>query len=493
MDIYNDINDIKRHVIEYVEQSHKHVELSLVQIVNEVNKLKNENEMLLSKCKKFFNKIEPIQIHENLNGTFLSDVSQLSTIKKEHSPIKTRYSNAASKINIQNLVINKKVQISKNFSKLRINTITNTNSNIIPTKHNYTTNQHSNNKSTSPNTSFSNNNNNNNNSSSSKYRIKTPNRIRIDTKPKTKLNKANYTTHNNNNNNSSSNCNSNTNIIKPKRILPNNIKKTNSINDIRKLSIVDIPFINGIIPNTQHHIDSNTFIINKKRDNSIDYLYSNKQKAFLILAKSDILPIHLRTLFVEQIQFVYNYTNLKNDCLLFHLKQEKELALMKKEFIMFTVSTTIQALFNFISKENEISFHNEYTSLPTSSNDKYVLNTLFTIIEMVFNYKGIVNNTHSIKETLLKLLSHKRLQITYTQVHALHLMIKEHSDILSDTYLGVLSQKNKIHTLLLLIVREVYLYSMIRFNNTDKTPMICFDAYINTLNEYKNEIEKIMN
>ena len=492
MDIYNDINDIKRHVIEYVEQSHKHVELSLVQIVNEVNKLKNENEMLLSKCKKFFNKIEPIQIHENLNGTFLSDVSQLSTIKKEHSPIKTRYSNAASKINIQNLVINKKVQISKNFSKLRINTITNTNSNIIPTKHNYTTNQHNNNKSISPNTSFTNNNN-NNISSSSKYRIKTPNRIRIDTKPKTKLNKANYTTHNNNNNNSSSNCNSNTNIIKPKRILPNNIKKTNSINDIRKLSIVDIPFINGIIPNTQHHIDSNTFIINKKRDNSIDYLYSNKQKAFLILAKSDILPIHLRMLFVEQIQFVYSYTNLKNDCLLFHLKQEKELTLMKKEFIMFTVSTTIQALFNFISKENEISFHNEYTSLPTSSNDKYVLNTLFTIIEMVFNYKGIVNNTHSIKETLLKLLSHKRLQITYTQVHALHLMIKEHSDILSDTYLGVLSQKNKIHTLLLLIVREVYLYLMIRFNNTDKTPMICFDAYINTLNEYKNEIEKIMN
>ena len=489
MDIYNDINDIKRQVVEYVEQTHKHVEMSLVQIVNEVNKLKNENEMLLTKCKKFFNKIEPIQIHENLNGTFLSDVSQLSTIKKEHSPIKTRHSNAASKINIQNLVINKKVQISKNFSKLRINTITNTNSNIIPTKHHYTTTTTNNNqhKSTSPNTSFTNNNNNN---SSSKYRIKTPNRIRIDTKPKTKLNKATYTTHNNNNNN---NSNSNTNIIKQKRMFPNNIQKTNSINDIRKLSIVDIPCINGIIPNTQHHIDSNTFIINKKRDNSFDYLYGNKQKAFLILAKSDILPIHLRMLFVEQIQFVYSYTNLKNDCLLFNLKQEKELTLMKKEFIMFTVSTTIQALFNFISKENEISFHNEYTSLPTSSNDKYVLNTLFTIIEMVFSYKGIVNNTRSIKETLLKLLSHKRLQITYTQVHALHLMIKEHSDILSDAYLGVLSQKNKIHTLLLLIVREVYFYSLIRFTNTDKTPMICFDAYINTLNEYKNEIEKIMN
>ena len=116
---------------------------------------------------------------------------------------------------------------------------------------------------------------------------------------------------------------------------------------------------------------------------------------------------------------------------------------MKREFIMFTVSTTIQVLLNFISKENENSFHNEYTSLPDSSNDKHILNKLFNIIEMVFCYKGIINKTHSIKETLLNLLSHKRLQITYSQVHTLHSIIKEHSDIISDTYLGKLSQKIK--------------------------------------------------
>ena len=479
MDIYTDINDIKRQMIEYVEQSHKHVTLSLMQITNEVNKLKSENELLLQRCKKYFSKLEPIQIHENLNGTFLSEVSQLSTIKKEHSPIKNRHSNASSKINIQNLVINKKVQIAKNFSKLRINTITNTHSNIsnnitntIIPKGQYSNNQ---NKSTSPNTSFS-------TYTNSKHRIKTPNRIRIDTKQKPKLNKPNFIIHNN--------SHSNTNLsTKPKRILPNNIKTTNSINDIRKLSIVDIPCVNEIVPKQQQigiaTSDSNTFI--KKRDSLFDYLYGNKQKAFLILAKSDIVPIHLRMLFVEPIQFVYSYANLKQDCLLFQLKQEKELTLMKKEFFMFSASTTIQVLFNFISKENENSFYNEYTSLPDSSSDKHVVNVLFNIIEMVFCYKGIMNKAHSMKETLLKLLSHKRLQITYAQVHKLHSIIKAHSDIISDAYLGMHAQRNKIYTLLLLIVREVYFYSLITFNNTSKTPMICFDSYINALNEYKNE------
>ena len=55
-------------------------------------------------------------------------------------------------------------------------------------------------------------------------------------------------------------------------------------NDIRKLSIIDIPSINTP-SNTQ--IDKNAFCNQKRKKNSIfDFLYQKDQKLLLILAKS---------------------------------------------------------------------------------------------------------------------------------------------------------------------------------------------------------------
>ena len=87
--------------------------------------------MICSKCKMIFEKLETYS--ESLNGTILSDVSQLSSIqKKEIYSINKK--NKSSKINIHNLVINKKVQIAKQFSKTKINSL----SNCPSEKHNST-------------------------------------------------------------------------------------------------------------------------------------------------------------------------------------------------------------------------------------------------------------------------------------------------------------------------------------------------------------------
>ena len=90
MDLSSDIGEMKRQMLEYINQSHKHFALTLYQITSDINKLKNENEIFFKKCKQFFDKIDPFQFQDNLNNTLLSDVSQISSIKKENFPPKTR-------------------------------------------------------------------------------------------------------------------------------------------------------------------------------------------------------------------------------------------------------------------------------------------------------------------------------------------------------------------------------------------------------------------
>jgi hypothetical protein len=463
MDLSSDIGEMKRQMLEYINQSHKHFALALYQITSDINKLKNENEIFFKKCKQFFDKIDPFQLQDNLNNTLLSDVSQISSIKKENFPPKTR-NNSTSKINIQNLVINKKVQIAKNFSKLRINTINSTN-NISPEKMPCCSH-----KTISSTTSH-------NTSINTGTRVKTPNRIRIDSKSKLSPKKVKPT-----NQNSSTIINTNTSIIKPKKIqMSNNLNTKNSLNlyDNRKLSIVDIPSINALIPGGQ------------KRDSSFEYLYGNNQKILLILAKADIVPINLRLLFLEPIQFVYSTNELKNDCITFLMKKKKELTFMKNEYVPFELSTTIQVMFCFITKKHENLFYNEYYSLQEESRDKKILSQLLNILGLVYNCNTISNEKCSLKETLFNLISHKRLQINNNQRVQVHNIIQKFPEINDDIYLGQQSQKNKLIVLLILLVREIHGYSLLTFNNPSLTPMICFDSYIKSLTEYQNEINKI--
>ena len=117
MDSPSDLIELKRQLFDYFELSQKNINQKINLITNELDSLKKENEMICSKCKMIFEKLETYS--ESLNGTILSDVSQLSSIqKKEIYSINKK--NKSSKINIHNLVINKKVQIAKQFSKTKI-------------------------------------------------------------------------------------------------------------------------------------------------------------------------------------------------------------------------------------------------------------------------------------------------------------------------------------------------------------------------------------
>lgn len=240
--------------------------------------MKQENEFIAAKCKTiylilllyigklFFDKFE--NYSESLNGTILSDITQISTTqKKEVKPIRANHK-SSSKINIQNLVIHKKVQIGKQVSKVRINSISNTS----PDKHNKSFNTiHATKEKNQP---ISN-------------TRKTPTKIRINSKVKNNLNSSYI---NNNASRVITTTNTTTNHHFAKSILFGKshnklkIKKNNSINDIRKLSIIDIPSINTP-SNTQ--IGKNAFYNQKRKKNSIfDFLYQKDQKLLLILAKS---------------------------------------------------------------------------------------------------------------------------------------------------------------------------------------------------------------
>lgn len=218
--------------------------------------------------KLFFERFE--NFSESLNGTILSDITQISsTQKKDVKPIRAKHK-SSSKISIQNLVIHKKVQIGKQVSKVRINSISNTS----PDKNNKSFNTIHTSK--EKNQSISN-------------PRKTPTKIRINSKKKSSLNSSYINTDGPRviTTTNTSNHNFGKSILFGKSHNKLKIKKNNSINginDIRKLSIIDIPSINT---SSNPQIGKKAPNNQKRKKNSIfDFLYQKDQKLLLILAKS---------------------------------------------------------------------------------------------------------------------------------------------------------------------------------------------------------------
>lgn len=239
MDTSFDLTEIKKQVFEFLELSQKTISTKIFSISKELDSLKKENEFIIQKCKAIFDKVECYP--ESLNNTFLSEVSRITNPKKQelHKRVLT---NKSSKISIHNLVINKKVQIGKTFSKLRIgNSITpvksaNTSQNIR--------------KSTSP-----------NESKTSLHQAKIAH-ARMNFKKKDIIN-------------ANGAKKKGLNIAKDK-VSPENgktIQKNNIINDIRKFSIIDIP---GDIQQKKK----------EKQSQMIDFIFGKEQKLMYILAKS---------------------------------------------------------------------------------------------------------------------------------------------------------------------------------------------------------------
>ena len=460
MDSSCEINEIRKQITDYLESTQKKTNKKISVITEELDSLKMENEIMTTKIKILLEKLDNYQ--ESLNGTVLSDVIQPTSFpKKVITPIPKHKS--SSKINIQNLVINKRVQIGKNFSKLKINNF-HTTANVSPTRNNY---------------SFYN-------------RKKTPTKIQINSKnlyksfTPTPINAINVTTHHTHSKS----------IIESKNNKKIVLKKNNSISDIRKLSIIDIPSINAL------DITNNTEVRDekKKKKNSLfDYLYQKEQKLLLILAKLNVLPISLRKIFAKPIQFIYSYQDLQRDANMLYELRMKELIEMKKDFVPFKLSMTSQFILNFITKEQENEYIQSHSSLSKENNKDLIIINTFTFLSIILNENSNTKNETtivkdffnqmgnvSLKQYIHEHFNHK-LSINSVQLNNINSIINSNKALLDDNELRHF-EDDHITTLLLIIMKDIYHYSLSKIN---KTEMICYLNLIESMKRYKDEINNI--
>ena len=469
MDSPSDLIELKRQLFDYFELSQKNINQKINLITNELDSLKKENEMICSKCKLIFEKLETYS--ESLNGTILSDVSQLSSIqKKEIYSINKK--NKSSKINIHNLVINKKVQIAKQFSKTKINSL----SNCPSEKHNSTFNTiQASSKEKSP-----------------IIGKKTPTKYRIHSKNRNShsfLNASQLTTNSNSLHNKM--------LMNTKLQKGLKIKKNNSINDIRKLSIIDIPSINTLI-NTTECISDTSKKKPIKKNSLFDYLYQKDQKLYLILAQSSVLPIRLRKIFAKPIQFIYSNKDLLRDANTLYETKEKELSILHKDYIPFTLSLTSQFMLNFISKEQINKYLQEHSQLTDSTKDILIRN-LFTILYIVCKesmhsnlvcdlINSAISKYNSFKSFLVNKLSNK-VSVNRIQLETIHKILESNQDIISDKSLKVFENDN-ITLAIIVIIKDIYEYSQLELSNN--IPMICYIYYLEQLHNFKEDINTIL-
>ena len=460
MDSPCDINEIRRQITEYLESNQKKTNKKISLITEELDSIKKENEIMTTKIKSLLEKLDNYQ--ESLNGTVLSDVIQPTSFpKKVITPIPKHKS--SSKISIQNLVINKRVQIGKNFSKLKINNF-HTAANVSPDRNNR---------------SFYN-------------RKKTPTKIQINSKnmykslTPTPINAFNVTTHHTHSKS----------IIQSKNNKKIVLKKNNSISDIRKLSIIDIPCINAL------DVTSNTELRDekKKKKNSLfDYLYQKDQKLLLILAKSNVLPISLRKIFAKPIQFIYSYHDLERDANTLYESRMKELIEIKKDFVPFKLSMTSQFMLNFITKEQENEYIKNHSSLSKDNNKDLIIINTITFLLTILNENSITHNEStivndffnqvgnvSLKQYIHEHLNHN-LSINSVQLNKIMSIINSNNALLDDHELRHF-EDDHITTLLLIIMKDIYHYSLLKLN---KYEMISYLNMIESMKRYKDEINNI--
>ena len=463
MDSPSDLIELKRQLFDYFELSQKNINKKINLITNELESLRKENEMICSKCKMVFEKLETYS--ESLNGTILSDVSQLSSIqKKEIYSIHKK--NKSSKINIHNLVINKKVQIAKQFSKMKINTL----SNCPSEQHNRTFNTiQTNSKEKSP-----------------IIGKKTPTKYRINSKNRNSHSFLN-----------ASQLATNSNSLNNKLQKGLKIKKNNSINDIRKLSIIDIPSINTLINKTESNSDPSKKKPIKK-NSLFDYLYQKDQKLYLILAQSNVLPIRLRKIFAKPIQFIYSNKDLLRDANTLYETKEKELSILHKDYIPFTLSLTSQFMLNFITKEQINAYLQEHSKLTDSKKDILIRN-LFNILNIICKERihsnlvcDLINlaitKYNSFKSFLVNKLSSK-VSVNRNQLKAIHKVLESNPEMISDKSLKEFEDDN-ITLAIIVIIKDIYEYSLLELSNN--IPMICYIYYLEQLHNFKEDISTIL-
>ncbi len=366
-------------------------------------------------------------------------MSEISQTSNKNLSIHQR-SKTPSKISIHNIYINKKVQIGKNFSKLKLDTKEKPNSPLLKNqmrkinRNKFTKNDIN----KTQDAIFIN----PSNGKSTKIKVSNKNKF-----PKI----SSDSTLNNTGNNSSENSEKN----KIKKWTKSKTKDYSIDIDNRKLSIMDIPSINQInFYNRQKKLDS----------------------FFSILSKNNVLPFKLRLIFSMKSKYskedilkdYHNYLNYKKDI---YNKQEKE-------FILFKPSKTIQCLLGFINKEDENEFVKKHSQYDSNNENEVILFNIFKIFYIILNKKIpendndiIINffqkifkevNVNNIRGCLLNKIC-KNLTLSKVELNTINMVLNNSPKIIQDDYLKSI-EKEKIFFLIVLFIKELFEYSKKRFN-----------------------------
>jgi len=342
MERFYSISEFKKQMLDYFELSRNNLEKKIHLVTNEINSIKKENIFLQNKFKDLISKLS--YNDENLSSSFLTDIQNKTISSHSKSP---------SKINIQNILINKKIFNNKHFSKLKIQHNKKDSKIIL----------HGNRK---INRSFINQNQSNteiNNEQNKKKKF-----LANFNKKKTFDLNNKYIYDNNDNNNDNNNNNNSYNI--------NNYFNTNNQNNmIKPIDISKFTKEKHKMFSTKFSITDIPQAINQNKNND---------KFFEILSKSNF--------FSPKIQNIFNHLN-KNSM----LNKEKIVENYKifMENKKYKPSKTLQIMLNLIKIEDEKNLLN-YDFKNDNNNFKFVINAI-KIIYIILKINIPNNNEDIIK------------------------------------------------------------------------------------------------
>jgi hypothetical protein len=379
----------------------------------------------------------------------LNDVSQIT---QPYKTIQSR-SKTPSKINIENVYINKKVQIGKNFSKLKIaqNSISKPSSPLIPSNNYRKINRkifsHHNsknyNQSILNNTSFS-------------------NKIKIIKKNKFSNELINHTIENSEKKEKSK-------------------RKLKELRDNRKLSVMDIPSFSN--DNYQNNVEK-----------------SHKDNFCLILAKSNIIPIKLRLIFALKSKFYSKEEILKDYQKLISLNSSNYL-FYEREFKYFNPSKTIQCFLGFINKEKEIEFVKNHCKYNLNNENDVIIFNMFKILYILLNKEISSNDNDLIKDFFGKIFEELKVNdlkscilniicpnftVSRVQLNTINMILRNFPKIVDNNYYKSL-ENDQISFTISLFIKEIYIYSKKQFSNGKKMIMYINEKKELNLNNLSNK------
>ena len=380
--------DLKQQLIDFYEETKKAIDNHLLNLTNEMKKVKNQHELLYKKALEILLKTENDENsfkHIIVRSDYGSNLDSPLRMKGK-TPLKNKSTNLLKDYKIQgDLVLNlnkakiekkKNIKISKNkLQSGKTKNLNNTSFSYKSSSINHTTLKINKNKNFLKNQKVIKKNSlNSNNSGNSSKSFKHHSSTNIDINSKIIKNKI-------------KNENIKKPIIENKEILNKNLNNNinnninsninkNISNDIRKFSIIDIPSINSIqekakkinelnnteTKNNYESEDESIYsgINDKDSDNKIlNKIKSQKEKCLYLVSKSEIVPLKIRLFFSNKIRSIHTFnpsSQIINSYL--ELLDRKIREYKNKDSIKFNPSLTAQYSLCFIQKEDEYSLLN---------------------------------------------------------------------------------------------------------------------------------------